>query len=67
MKLKEVEIKLSTGLQFKLLVDNETEKNIEKCLDNWLARTGEFTQQSMCDYINSKSHMGTKAVIPKNQ
>ena len=35
--------------------------NMEGCLDNWIARTDIFTDQSLVDYINSKSWAGMEA------
>ena len=35
--------------------------NMDGCLDNWIARTDIFTDQSLVDYINSKSWAGMEA------
>jgi hypothetical protein len=34
---------------------------MDDCLDNWIARTDIFTDQSLVDYINSKSWAGMEA------
>lgn len=38
---------------------------LDAVMDNWEARTDEYTVESLVDYINSKSHYGFKAELIK--
>lgn len=60
--MKKSEILLSTGARF--IVEHNLEDlglSIESALNNWLARTTEFTPDSFCEYIKSKDPINIKA------
>ena len=51
-------VSLSNGVKFTIYVTidkaNGPVNTLEAALDNWLARTEEYTAKSFVDYINSK-------------
>ena len=51
-KMKKVSFDISTNIK---------EDEMGAVLDNWFARTDEYTKESLVEYINSKSHYGFKA------
>lgn len=56
-----VEVKLNNGTSFDIWHTLPLEGNVNTfyaALENWEARTTEFTQQSLIDYINSKRLKG---------
>ena len=60
--------KKKTRVRFKLVhnLPNMLSLNIDAALNNWLPRTKEYTDTSLRDYINSKSHLtGCKAYTIK--
>lgn len=52
----ETHFQLSNGKLLKIFHNIPNE--INAALDNWLARTNKYTEQSFCDYINSKRERG---------
>lgn len=52
----EAEIKLSEEIEFKII--HNLPDQIEAAVQNWVVRTDDYTDKSLCDYINSKRERG---------
>ena len=64
-KLNSFTVKFNVGtrkVEFVILA-NIKEPEIYAVLDNWFARTENYTADSLVNYINSKSHYGFKATL----
>lgn len=46
-----------------IILANIKETEMEPVLENWFARTEDYTAISLVNYINSKSHYGFKATL----
>ncbi len=41
--------------------------SLQNAVDNWIFRTEQYTAESLCDYINSKSHMTNNYAYTEKQ
>jgi hypothetical protein len=56
IKLKETVVKFSTKTKnIEFIVYQNLLEFFDNALTCWLARTNEYTKESLCDYINSKN------------
>lgn len=65
-QLQKSEIQLSNGKKF-CIIHNlpDFRLDIDAALQNWLARTDEFTDESFCKYIRSKDPVNIIALTEK--